>query len=138
METTFNTSDSKTIFILDDDQFYLNFLTELISKYSESITVKCFNNKNDFINNLDGKPDLIILDFNLGYENSNRVTAHSVLNQIEESISNQDIVLLSGEANVDLLEEYNRYRNFDFLVKTTSIKNDLFNLFDKRFQSIVQ
>jgi two-component system OmpR family response regulator len=121
-----------TVFILDDDKFYLKYIRSLISNYSLSINTKTFYKKEDLIGNLDSKPDLILLDYNLGLQNSVNTTAHNVINDIENYNPNQTIVLLSGESSLPLLEEYNKYRNLEYIVKGQTTGSELMSILNKR------
>jgi two-component SAPR family response regulator len=121
-----------TVFILDDDKFYLKYIRSLISNYSLSINTKTFCKKEDLIVNLDSKPDLILLDYNLGLQNSVKTTAHNVINDIENFNPNQTIVLLSGESSLPLLEEYNKYRNLEYIVKGQTTGSELMSILSKR------
>jgi DNA-binding NarL/FixJ family response regulator len=88
------------------------------------------------LNCLSNKPDVIILDYNLGVENSKRITAHAVISDIENANPNQYIVLISGESTAPLLEEYNRYRNLDFIVKSPNVSQDIVSLLNKRIKTV--
>lgn len=136
MNSINNNSQNPSIFILDDDQFYLEYMKEIIYNYSSSISTHTFCSKNEMLNNLVEKPDVIILDYNLGIENSNRITAHAVINDIEKCYPDQYIVLISGESNANLLEEYNRYRNLDFIVKSPNVSQDIVSLLNKRIKIV--
>jgi DNA-binding NtrC family response regulator len=136
MNSVNNNSQKPSIFILDDDQFYLEYMKEIIFNYSSSISTQTFYNKNEMFNHLNKKPDVIILDYNLGIENSNRITAHAVINDIEKCYPDQYIVLISGESNANLLEEYNRYRNLDFIVKSPNVSQDIVSLLNKRIKIV--
>lgn len=136
MNSVNNNSQNPSIFILDDDQFYLEYMKEIIFNYSSSISTQTFFNKNEMFNHLNKKPDVIILDYNLGFENSNRITAHTVINDIEKCYPDQYIVLISGESNANLLEEYNRYRNLDFIVKSPNVSQDIVSLLNKKIKIV--
>lgn len=136
MNSVNNNSQKPSIFILDDDQFYLEYMKEIIFNYSSTISTQTFFNKNEMFNHLNKKPDVIILDYNLGIENSNRITAHAVINDIEKCYPDQYIVLISGESNANLLEEYNRYRNLDFIVKSPNVSQDIVSLLNKRIKIV--
>ena len=136
MITSNATPKVPSVYILDDDQFYLEYMKEIIFNYSSSIHTQTFSTKNDMLNNLGKKPDVIILDYNLGIENSSRITAHSVISEIENAYPNQYIVLISGESNSALLEEYNRYRNLDFIVKSPNVSQDIVSLLNKRIKVV--
>jgi len=97
MNSTTNNPQNPSIFILDDDQFYLAYMKEMIYNYSSSINTKTFDNRKEMLKDLNTNPDVIILDYNLGMEESTRITAHTVLNDIESTNPNQYIVLISGE-----------------------------------------
>lgn len=134
MNTSINTKQNPSIFILDDDQFYLEYMKEIIHNYSSSIITKTFSKKNDMLFNMESKPDVIILDYNLGIENSSRITAHEVINDIEINNPNQYIVLISGESTAPLLEEYYKYRNLDFIIKSPNVSQDIFSLLSRKIQ----
>jgi DNA-binding NtrC family response regulator len=136
MITSNPTQKVPSVYILDDDRFYLEYMKEIIFNYSSSIHTQTFSTKNDMLDNLGKKPDVIILDFNLGIENSNRITAHSVISEIENTYPDQYIVLISGESNSALLEEYNRYRNLDFIVKSPNVSQDIVCLLNRRMKMI--
>jgi DNA-binding NtrC family response regulator len=131
-----NIARRPSIFILDDDEFYLEYMKKIIYSYSSSINTQTFSNKSDMMGCLNHKPDVIILDYNLGVENSRRITAHAVIADIENTNPDQYIVLISGEDTIPLLEEYNRYRNLDFIVKSPNVCEDIISLLNKRLQTI--
>jgi FixJ family two-component response regulator len=136
MNTVTDNMQNTSIFILDDDRFYLEYMKEIIYNYSSSINTQTFCSKSEMMSNLGKKPDVIILDYNLGIENSSRITAHSVISDIENTYPNQYIVLISGESNAALLEEYNRYRNLDFIVKSPNVSQDIVSLLNKRIKTV--
>jgi FixJ family two-component response regulator len=136
MNLSAKVAKSPSIFILDDDQFYLEYMKEIIYSYSSSITTQTFSNKNDMMGHLNCKPDVIILDYNLGIENSRKINAHALIADIESTNPDQYIVLISGEDTVPLLEEYNRYRNLDFIVKSPNVNQDIISLLNKRLQTV--
>jgi FixJ family two-component response regulator len=134
MNLSTHTPKTPSVFILDDDRFYLEYMREIIYNYSSSINTQTFVDKNDMLSCLNTEPDVIILDFNLGIENSKRITAHTVINEIESSNPGQYIVLISGDTNTVLLEEYNKYRNLDFIVKSPNVSQDVVSLLNKRIK----
>lgn len=134
MNNSIQNSKSPSVFILDDDRFYLEYMKEIIYNYSSAINTQTFVDKNSMMNDLKKNPDVIILDYNLGIENSTRITAHTVINDIESNNPDQYIVLISGEATAPLLEEYYRYRNLDFIVKSPNISQDIVSLLNRKIK----
>jgi FixJ family two-component response regulator len=132
MNPSTHTSKTPSVYILDDDRFYLEYMKEIIHNYSSSINTQTFVDKNHMLSCLNNEPDVIIIDFNLGMENSKRITAHTVINEIESNNPGQYIVLISGDTNTELLEEYNKYRNLDFIVKSPNVSQDIASLLNKR------
>ena len=114
-----------SVFILDDDAFYLEYISDLLSKQFPAVKTRTFNNKEGLLRNLSFHPDIIVLDFNLGVQGSSRITAHPLIDEIEKAHPEQKIVLLSGENSLPLLEEYQRYRHLDYLVKNDRTGADL-------------
>lgn len=125
MKSLASLNKKTSIFILDDDRFYLEFLKNSINKNIPNTLISIFSDRFSLYKYLEQKPDYILLDYQLGIENQNKITAHQVLNTIEEINPNQKIIFMSGTTNPELLDEYNQYRNINYLLKNSEIVYDL-------------
>ena len=137
METVLKPAQTLSVFILDDDKLYLEYLRDIIANFSLPVTICTFTDKDELLANLDSKPDFIIIDFNLGTKGADRITAHAIINTIEKNNPKQAIVLMSGEAIRPLLEEYYKHRNLSYLVKNQHIGQDLLFLLLKKIQPVI-
>jgi DNA-binding NarL/FixJ family response regulator len=131
MDTVSNAFKPLSIFILDGDKVYLEYLISIIANCSMPISIRTFTNTDELLKHLDRKPNLVLIDFNLGTKNGDRITAHATINNIEQYSPNQPIVLMSSEAIRPLLEEYYKYRNVTYLVKSEEMELDLLSLLAK-------
>lgn len=116
------------IHILDDDRYFLQLVNKLIHKYDKRILQKLYTNNSQFLEDLNNSilPNLLIIDYNLGYQNQYHQTAHKVLNQIDAFSKSIPVILISGESNLGLLEEYSKYRNIEYIVKDNMFAKNLF------------
>ncbi len=122
---------SRYMFILDDDKFFLEFMKEKIKKELPWVKLKVFTDRKQLISQMCKKPDLILLDYNLGTENLIPINAHSVLVSIYNINPNQNVVFISDEKTSALLDEYRKYRNIEYVLKSQSYSNDFLNILSK-------
>jgi DNA-binding NtrC family response regulator len=118
----------QSVWILDDDQYFLQLVNKLLNNYFKETSSKLFTNKEKFMVAMRklNVPQMIILDYNLGVSKSKHDTAHEVLNQLEEIAKNIPVILISGEKNEGLLEEYQKYRNIDYIVKNDQFAKNFY------------
>lgn len=117
-----------SVFILDDDQFFLEMMKETISKQIPSLSVSVFNKKDEFLENMTQKPDLVLLDYNLGIENDLPINAHSVLVTINQMNPLQKVILISDENTAGLLQEYQQFRDLSYIVKSQTVPSEITNI----------
>lgn len=99
------------IFIVEDDIVYLN----LFEKYLLSIgfdNVIAFDNGLDCLNALEGKPDVVFLDYYMDVINGGEV-----LNKIKRFDPNIFVVMLSGQNDIKTAVNFLKSGGFDYLVK---------------------
>lgn len=118
----------QSVWILDDDQYFLQLVNKLLNNYFKETSSKLFTNKEKFMVAMRklNVPQMIILDYNLGVSKAKHDTAHEVLNQLEEIAKNIPVILISGEKNEGLLEEYQKYRNIDYIVKNDQFAKNFY------------
>ena len=81
---------SFTIFIVEDDEWYLRMLEYHINMNPDN-SVKAYSNGKDLIKNLYQKPDLITLDYSLGDEK-----ADDLIKEVKNYDPDIPIVIISG------------------------------------------
>lgn len=118
-----------SLYILDDDPFFLSLMCDSIQIQLPWLNVSAYSNKEDFNKGYENhKPDLVLLDYNLGVENSLPVNAHSVLVDLTKNDPNQKVILISDEKTASVLDEYQKFRSVNYLVKSESDTNEIINV----------
>jgi len=107
----------KTIYIIDDDVIYATLMEHQLSE-NQNLDVKVFYSAEHYFNTEKKLPDLFILDFYLNGVSKENMDGHKALEQIEILNPNQKVIFMSGQKNTELLAQYRKYRNIDFLLKS--------------------
>lgn len=109
-------SDTKKIFVVDDDQVALEILKHQLSGLS-NVEVELFRSAESCFEQMHKNPNLVILDLNLDSENKSNMTGHEALRKFQEEHNHAQLLFISGESNELLLEEYRKHRSVDYLIK---------------------
>lgn len=96
---------NKLIFFVDDDKMMLN-LMEYTFKCRDGYDVKSYFSGEECIENLHLNPDLIILDYYLGDEDSNSMSGLETLHKIAGYSKDLNVVILSREKNPGLIQKF--------------------------------
>ncbi|MBN2611817.1 MAG: response regulator [Bacteroidales bacterium] len=96
---------NRLIFFVDDDKMMLN-LMEYTFKCRDGYEVKSYFSGEECIENLKLNPDLIVLDYYLGDEDSNSMSGLETLHKISEFKKNIDVIILSREKNPELIQKF--------------------------------
>lgn len=125
---------SKLIYFVDDDKMILNLL-EYTFKGMNNYEVKTFNNGESCISAISEKPDLIVLDHSFIVDNSKFSKGIQILKKIRELDTKVPIIMLSGEKNEKIINEYTKSGVDNFIIKDSFFINSLIDsikdLFDK-------
>jgi DNA-binding NarL/FixJ family response regulator len=84
-----------SIFIVDDDIAYLYPLVFYLQKNTQ-YKIHCFTTGEDCIKNMDLKPNLVILDYNLNPQSPNTMNGLDVLIRIRNVSPKTKVIMLSG------------------------------------------
>ncbi|MBY0424555.1 MAG: response regulator, partial [Cytophagales bacterium] len=115
------------VFIVEDDTFFLNLLTEHF-KSNPSLAIKPFSNGADFLKNLNEKPDLIILDYILDTKNPGALNGKEVYFSIKEKYSDAKVIFLSGQESADVVFELIKLGVRDYVMKDDDFVKELDDL----------
>ena len=99
------------IFLVDDDLFYLNMYEQHIKNLGfDDVTL--FENGTDCLNDLIQYPDIVFLDHNMDMLNG-----FEVLKKIKRFDPNINVVMVSGQENLQTALNALKYGAFDYIVK---------------------
>lgn len=108
-----------TVFVLEDDEWYNNFLVHSIS-LNPDYNVKGFTDVGEFMKALPSNPDVVTLDFRLG-----KTTGDEVLKKIKEYNQDLPVIIISEQENIETAVELLKSGAFDYMVKSNDIRNRL-------------
>ena len=107
------------VFVLEDDEWYNKLLVHSIS-LNPDYQVKSFFNAIDFYKNLNEKPNVITVDYNLPDANGK-----DVLEKIKELSPDTEVIIISEQENIETAINLLKIGAYDYLVKEKNIRDRL-------------
>jgi ActR/RegA family two-component response regulator len=119
------------IFLVDDDDMYLKTVVHTLSQ-NRSFDIKQFTSGEAAIEAAKAskkKPDVMVLDYFLNSENSDAISGLEILKKVKEEKLHAEIIMLSGQENIDVAVNSVKYGAYDYVVKNKSafirVQNDI-------------
>lgn len=109
------------IFVVEDDEWYREFISYTLSLNPEHI-VKSFSNGNDLLNSMKERPDVVTLDFRLP-----DTDGATLLKKIKEYNPETEVIIISEQDKITTAVELLKSGAYDYLVKTKEIRDLLIN-----------
>jgi DNA-binding NtrC family response regulator len=113
------------IFIVEDDDWYREFLSYMLSLNPDH-DVTTFSSGKEVIQNLHQKPNLITIDYNLP-----DMDGAMLLKRIREQLPDCDCIIISEQSKIDTAIDLLKQGAFDYFVKTKEIRDKLLNTVEK-------
>src|SRR5665648_1114452 len=113
----------KLIFIVDDDPFVNMLVVKRFS--SEGYHIEAFEYVEDCLNVIDKNPDLIILDYFFGNDDSKVMNGMEVFDKIKELKPDTPVIMLSGQDKGEIVLELARKGIDDYLIKDNNLIDNL-------------
>ncbi|HTA83957.1 MAG TPA: response regulator [Bacteroidia bacterium] len=128
------TNDSFSVFLVDDDEMFLSSLKNtLSSEFKSGIEVSTFTNGEECLQHINGKPDIIVLDYLLNNdEKPQSMDGMKVLRAVKK-IDERDIlvIMLSGQDKLQVALDAIKNGAYEYVAKSESsfvrIKNIIKN-----------
>jgi two-component system response regulator AtoC len=111
--------DQFTVFVLEDDEWYNNYLVHTIS-LNPDFVVTGFTDVDAFMKALPSAPDVVTLDFRLG-----KVNGDEVLRKIRAYNESLPVIVISEQENIETAVELIKNGAFDYMVKSNDLRNRL-------------
>lgn len=124
---TSSASSKKLVYIVEDDAFFLNLLIEHF-KTQPQITVKPFGKGQDFLKNLNEKPDLVILDYILDTHDPGAPNGKEVYFALKDKFPETKVIFLSGQESADVVFELIKLGVRDYVMKDEDFIKELDDL----------
>lgn len=119
------------IYLVDDDDMYLKTALHTLSQ-NRSFDIKSFTSGEAALEkakNAKGKPDVIVLDYFLNSEDSNAISGLEILKMVKTEKLHTEVIMLSGQENIDVAVNSVKYGAYDYVVKNKSafirVQNDI-------------
>lgn len=100
--------------MVEDSDAYRTMIYEFLTRIKNSVSsdgiefsVKGFSSGEEFLENLNNKPDVVILDYFLdsaGY--TKNADGLSIIKKIKQTSSDTDVVVLSAQNEIDVMKEF--------------------------------
>ncbi len=109
------------IFVVEDDEWYNKLLVHNLS-LNPDYEIESFVNGKDCLDNLYKKPDVITLDYRLP-----DMKGMEVLKRIKSENEDIQIILISGQNDIEVVVDLLKFGAYDYIVKSNDIKERLLN-----------
>jgi two-component system OmpR family response regulator len=117
------TQDSFSVFLVDDDKMFLSSLKNTLkSEFKSNIDVATFTNGEECLQSINGKPDIVILDYYLNDdEHPEAMDGMKVLKEIKK-VGTRDImvIVLSGQDKLQIALDSIKNGAYEYIAKSES------------------
>lgn len=124
-------SNRTLVYLVDDDDMYLKTAVHTLSQ-NRSFDIKNFTSGEEALaaaKKSKRKPDVMVLDYFLNSENSDAISGLEILKKVKEEDFDTEIIMLSGQENIDVAVNSVKYGAYDYVVKNKSafirVQNDI-------------
>lgn len=122
------------VFLVDDDPFYRKLLEDVFSNENE-FKVRSYASSNDCLANIDKKPDLIILDYQLDSVDSSAPNGLTTLRKIKSLLPDTHVIMMSSQDKIDVAVNCMKNGASDYITKNETafvkMKISVKNIFTK-------
>ncbi len=114
-----NKQRTLSVYLVDDDKVYLKGLEHSLNeKLADKIRIKTFQTGEDFLKSITEPPDIAILDYYLNSREKDAMNGISVLKKVKKAAPGIQVVMLSGQDNIDIAVDSMKNGAFDYIVKS--------------------
>lgn len=118
-----------TVFLIEDDEMFLKAAVHHLSKF-KNYTIKTFTTGEKAMEAIKKTSvDVVILDYFLDSEVGGAKSGLEILKEIKANKPNLEVIMLSGQEDVDVALNSMDFGAFDYVVKNTSclvrVENDI-------------
>ena len=106
-------------FLVDDNVLTLKMQEDYLnSRFGRKLNISTFKTGEDCLGAISAsEPDLVVLDYNLDSQKSGAANGLEILKKIRKHHENVDVIMLSGQAKIDIAVETMRMGAKDYIEK---------------------
>jgi two-component system OmpR family response regulator len=133
-----NASDKISIFLVDDDSLFLKSLEHLLlHKLKYQINIKPFHSGEEFLEHLDEKPDIVVLDYLLNGQRPQAMNGIDILTQVMNQHPDTTVIMLSGHEKLEVAVESIKHGAYDYVIKNENALLKIQNLIRNAVTSVI-
>lgn len=110
------TKNKIKLFLVDDDALFLKSLEIQFMEHAD-FTIETFETGEKCIDNLNKKPDVIILDYHLDSIDKTAMNGLKTLDKIKKHNPNIPVIMLSSQDKIEVAVKCMHHKAFDYVVK---------------------
>lgn len=111
------TKNKIKLFLVDDDAVFLKSLEIQFLEHAD-FEIETYATGELCIQNLDRKPDIIVLDYHLDGIVKNAINGLQTLDKIKENNGGIPVIMLSSQDRIDIAVTCMHHKAFDYVVKS--------------------
>lgn len=111
------TKNKIKLFLVDDDAVFLKSLEIQFLEHAD-FEIETYATGELCIQNLDRKPDVIVLDYHLDGIVKNAINGLQTLDKIKENNGGIPVIMLSSQDRIDIAVTCMHHKAFDYVVKS--------------------
>jgi CheY-like chemotaxis protein len=122
----------RLVFFVDDDKMILN-LMEYTLKSREGYDIKTFLSGEECLENLNLKPDMIVLDYFFRANREDFMDGLEILSKIRERSPDIPVIVLSGQDDKTIREKFFKLGVTEYILKNDFFVDALIDSIEKFF-----
>jgi len=121
------TPPKRYVFLVDDEPIQNEMLKDYLTERF-IYEFKTFENGEDALQNMNLKPEVIILDYHLNNHLPDAKNGVDILKAIKDASPDTAVIMLSGQDKIDVAVDTMKYGAYDYVVKGESAFHRIENL----------
>jgi two-component system OmpR family response regulator len=117
------TQDSLSVFLVDDDKMFLSSLQNtLTSEFNKEIDISMYSNGEECLKHVNGKPDIVILDYYLNDDqHPDAMDGLKVLQELKKKgRTDMMVIMLSGQDKLQVALDSIKNGAYEYVAKSES------------------
>lgn len=108
------------VFLVDDDQLFLESIRFFLSEQDFAADIQTFSTGEQCLEHINEKPDIVVLDYYLSSGNDKKLNGMDVLKKIKTSHPDIRVIMLSAQDNIEVAMETMKNGAYDYVSKSES------------------
>ena len=108
---------NRLLFLVDDDEILVETMSKFLGREFGHYELKSFNTGEECLNNIDLKPNIIILDYSLDSINENAMNGLDVLKKIKKKSKQTEVIFLTKKDSTEFAKVCLESGASDYVIK---------------------